>query len=194
MASNEEEKVKYDWQKLVRKHGKVLAAFIIGAIVAGIGCFLVMVWHIEASPIGGGGDWTIDQWSLASIVSFGLILLMWEVLFVGVPAIVFFGVFGYMWWKNLSTETKEEFKAENKKKKWQSSNTTRGGGGSGFIFLVFCIVVAIKGQWGTLFNVLPYSWYVYTWFEGFAWVGIIIGIPMLIGATVWYLTKKSKEE
>ncbi|KKN23796.1 hypothetical protein LCGC14_0901310 [marine sediment metagenome] len=194
MASNEEEKVKYDWKKLVKKHRKVFIAFIVGAIVAGIGCFLVIVWHIESSPLGGGGTWTLDQWSLGNVFGFGMLLLVFELLFVGVPALVFFGVCGYMWWRNLSTETKDEFKAEGKKKKWQSSNTTRGGGGSFGMFIVFCILVAIKGQWTTGFSILPYSWYVYTWFEAFAWMAIFIGIPAIIGVTVWYLTKNSKKE
>ena len=194
MASNEVEKVKYNWKKFVKKHRKVFIAFIVAAILAGIGGFLVMVWFIESSPLGGQGTWTFNQWSLENVVGFMMLLTVWELLFVGVPAIVFFGVFGYLWWRNLSSETKDELKAESKKKKWQTSNTTRGGGGSFFLFIMFIIVVAIDGKWDTGFAGLEYSYFVYMWFWGFLVASLIIGIPAIIGGTVWYLTKKSKNE
>ena len=194
MASNEVEKVKYNWKKFVKKHRNVFIAFIVAAIIAGIASYLVLHWHIQTSPLGGKGTWTFNQWSLENFVGFGMLLMVWELLFVGIPAIVFFGVFGYLWWRNLSSETKDELKAESKKKKWQTSNTTRGGGGSFFLFIMFVIVVAIDGNWSTGFVDLPYSYFVYMWFWGFLLASMIIGIPAIIGGTVWYLTKKSKKE
>ncbi|HEC39157.1 hypothetical protein LCGC14_0791360 [marine sediment metagenome] len=194
MASNEEEKVKFNWKKFAKKNWKVFAAFITACIVAFIGALLVIKWFMDTSTLGGQGNWTFDQFSLENVVGFMMLLTVWELLFVGVPALVFFGVFGYLWWRNLSTETKEEFKEESKKKNWKSSNTTRGGGGSFFMFIVFIIVVAIEGKWGTGFSLLPYSYFVWAYFRGFLWTGIIIGIPIVIAVTVWYLTKKSKKE
>ncbi len=196
MENNKEEKVKYQWQKLLRKHKKALSALVVGAIIGFIGFTLVMIWFIESSPLGGYGKWTFDRWSLENVVGFLMLSIVWELLLVGIPAIAFFGVFGYLWWTNLSDETKEEFKSLDadsklkKGKKTQNKKYQSGGGGSFFLFIVMCIMVAIDGNWSTRFGDLSqgYSYFIYAYMFGMMWIGIIIVIPIVIAVVIYYLT------
>lgn len=190
-----EEKGKYDWKKLIKSQKKALSILVVASIIAFIGFFLVFVWVIETSPYGGGGSWNLGQWALSSVVDFLFFSIVWELLLVGAPAAVFFGVFGYLWWTNLSDEVKEEFKGLDKesKKKRRNNRAYQGGGGSFGTFILICIMVAIDGNWTTTFGALPYSYFFYAWAFGMMWVGILIGIPIMIAVCIWYFTKKKKE-
>ena len=200
MANNEGEKEKYQWKKLLRKNRKAFSAFIVAMILAFIGFILVMVWYIETSPLGGQGSWTFDQWTLNYVIGFLIQSILWELLFVGIPLIAFLGIFGYLWWTNLSDETKEEFKSLDadsklkKGKKTQNKKYQSGGGGSFFLFIVMCIMVAIDGNWSTRFGDLSqgYSYFIYAYMFGMMWIGIIIGIPIVIAVVIYYLTKKKE--
>lgn len=194
--------VKYDWKKLIRSQKKALSILIVATIIVCIGFLLVFIWLLETSNLGGQGAWTFDQWSLSTMVDFLVLNIVWELLLVGAPAAVFFGVFVYLWWTNLSDEVKEEFKSLDKesKKKRRNKTTYQGGGGSFFMFIVVCIMVAIDGNWTTTFGVISspiygsgYSYFIYAWLYGLMWVSIIIGIPITIAVCIWYFTKKKKE-
>ncbi len=199
MANNEGEKEKYQWKKLLRKNRKAFSAFIVAMILAFIGFILVMVWYIETSPLGGQGSWTFDQWTLNYVIGFLIQSILWELLFVGIPLIAFLGIFGYLWWTNLSDETKEEFKsldADKKLKKGKKSQNKKyqgSGGFSFFIFIVVCILVAIDGNWNTRFGLLEYSYFLYAYLFAMMWIGIIIGIPMVIAVVIYYLTRKKEK-
>ena len=192
MGESGEEKLKYDWKKLIKSQKKALSVLCVVAIIAFIGFFLVFNWLITTSNLGAQGTWSIGDWALSTMVDFLFLCIVWELLLIGAPAAVFFGVFGYLWWTNLSDEVKDEFKALDKasKKKRRNNTTYQGSGGSFGMFLLICIMVAIDGNWTTTFGALPYSYFFYQWLLGMMWVGIIIGIPVTIAVLIWYFTKK----
>ena len=135
-----------------------------------------MIWHIETSPIGNYGNATFDQWSLNWIVGFFIVLILWELLFVGVPAGLIFGLGGYLWWQRLTGEEKSKFKEEGKK-----NHKARGAGGCGlFMFIAYCIYIAIDGNYYASFGSKPYSYWVYSYLLTIGWVLIIVGIPAAI--------------
>lgn len=190
-----EEKEKYNWKKLIRSQKKAFSAFIVAGSVAFIGFFLVFLWLVESSLIGGQGDWNIGLWSMKHLVDFLFLSIFWELVLVVAPAAVFFGVFGYMWWTNLSEEIKAEFKsldAESKRKRRNKPAYQGGGGGFG-TFILLCIMIALDGKWATPFASLPYSYFIYQMLLGIMWIAIIIGIPVMIAVLIWYFTKKKKE-
>ena len=192
MGETEEKKIKYIWKDLLKKEWKALAVVIVAGIIACIGFVLVFFSVIQTSTLGGKGTWTFDRWTLTYVIGFFIISTGWVLLVVGAPAAVFFGVFGYLWWKNLSDETKEECRALDKSEKQKRINNRayQGGGGSFFTFIVVCIMVALDGNWNTQFGALDYSYFIYALFFGLMWIGIIIGIPVCIAVLIWYLVKK----
>lgn len=183
------------WKKTIKNH---LTAFIV-IIIAGVcivtGAVLVLFWFIETSPIGLQGTATLDQWSLDWIVGFYILLILWELLFVGIPTVLFFGVGGYIFWSRLPDEEKQEHKARDKKESHKKRNAGGGGGGSFFMFIAYCIYMGIQGNYYAPFGSQPYSYWVYSWFLTIMWILIIIGIPICVILLIVYLTvwrKKSE--
>jgi len=183
------------WKKTIKNH---LTAFIV-IIIAGVcivtGAVLVLFWFIETSPIGLQGTATLDQWSLDWIVGFYILLILWELLFVGVPTGLFFGVGGYIFWSKLPDEEKQEHKARDKKESHKKRYAGGSGGGSFFMFIAYCIYMGIQGNYYAPFGSQPYSYWVYSWFLTIMWILIIFGIPICIILLIVYLTvwrKKSE--
>ena len=185
------------FKQFVKKHWKTLLIVIIACICAFIGAILVLVWFINTSPIGAFGNAFIQDWNLDWIVGFGILITLWELLFVGIPAGLFFGVGGYIWWKRLPAEEKQEFKDREKKRKHNKRNAGGGGGFSFFIFIAYCLLINGEGNYLTQFGDLPYTYWLSRWFLALMWIFIIIGIPACIILLIVYLTvwrKKSESE
>ena len=154
-----------------------IAAIVILSIIA----VNVVIWHIQTSPIGNYGNATFDQWSLDWIVRFFIMLILWELIFVGLPAGLIFGLGGYLWWQRLTDEEKSKFKEEDKK-----NHKARGAGGFGlFMFIAYCIYIAIDGNYYAPFGSQPYSYWVYSYLLTIGWLLIIVGIPAAIAGLIY---------
>ncbi|MHA2008549.1 MAG: hypothetical protein ACXABO_14050 [Promethearchaeota archaeon] len=190
--SDVEEK-KY-WEKKIREHWKVFAVCIAAGIVAFIGAILVLIWFISESPIGAQGTATFNDWNLDWVVGFTILIILWELLFVGVPCGLFFGLGGYLWWRSLPEEEKQEFKDREKKEKAHRKEKYGGGGGGGLVvFIGYCLFHGIKETYNTPFGNRSYSYWVFTWIETIMWFFIVLGIPALIIVLVLYFTKWRKK-
>ncbi len=176
------------WKGFIKKHQNSFIALIIGCICLFVGALLVLFWFIESSPLGGQGTWTFDRWTLNYIVGFFILIILWELLFVGIPAGLFIGVGGYIWWSNLPEEEKKEFKAREKKESHKTRNWGGGGGFNFFVFIAFCIYIAVDGNYNVQFGSQPYSYWIYSWFLAFMWIIIVLGIPVGIILLIVYFT------
>ena len=195
MANEEKVSEEQFWKGIAKEYRTIIIIAIVAVIVLFIGALLVGYWFIQTSPLGGQGTWTFDEWTLNYLVGFMILIMLWELLFIGVPAGVFFGVGGYIWWSNLPQEKKQEFKDREKKKSHRKKNYGGGGGFSFFIFIAFCILIALKGKYNAQFGSESYSFWIYSWFEAFMWIFIYFGIPVIIICIILYLTvwrKKSE--
>ena len=183
------------WKKTIKNHLTALIVVIIAGIGVITGFLLVLFWFIQTSPIGLQGTATFDQWNLDWIVGFMLLIIGWELLFVGIPTGLFFGVGGYIFWKRLPDEEKQEYKAREKKNKHRKRNAGGEGGFSFFVFIAYLIYMGIQGNYYTAFGSQPYSYWVYSMFFTIMWILIIFGIPICIILLIVYLTvwrKKSE--
>ena len=192
---SEEIKIDTYWKKHFKENKWLIIVIIIAVASIITGAFLVLFWFMETSPIGLLGEATFDQWNLDWVVGFIILIILWELLFVGVPTVIFIVVVGYIWWNRLSDEDKAEFKARDKKK--HRARNTGGEGGFGFVmFIAYCILHGVKGTYYASFGSQPYSYWVYTWFETFMWIAIVIGVPIIIILIIVYFAvwrKKSEE-
>jgi hypothetical protein len=176
------------WKKKIKEHMPLFIVVIIAVAIAFIGALVVIIWFIETSPIGAQGTALIGDWSLDWIVGFYILIILFELLFVGLPAGLFFGVGGYIWWSRLSDEEKTEYKAREKKNKHRKRNAGGGGGGSFLMFIAYCIYMGIQGSYYAPFSSQPYSYWVYGMFYTLMWMFIIFGIPICIILLIVYLT------
>jgi MFS family permease len=186
LETNSKPKEPEFWKNKIKEHRNAFIVVIIAGICAAIGAILVFIWFIETSDIGLRGTATFDQWSLAWIWGFMILLILWELLFVGVPVGLFFGVGGYIWWKRLPDEEKQEIKERRKEEK---KHRTRNAGGFGFfMFIAYTVYIAVKGQLFTPFGNHPYSYWLYAYLWTIAWMLIVLGIPAAIILIIVYFT------
>ena len=178
------------WKKIIKNHWLAFIIFIIGCICTLAGAIYVLFWHIETSSIGVMGTATIGEWTLSWIWQFFIYLIFWELLFVGIPAAIAFGVGWIIFKKRLSSEEKYEFDNRDKQKHRKSS---AGGAFGIFMFIVFSIYMYIKGDFYTPFDNYGYSYWIYSWFEALGWLLIIFGIPIgIILLIVYFMVWKKK--
>ena len=177
------------WKQKIAKHWKAFTILIIGCVAAIAGALWVLFWFIETSPIGAMGSATIGEWTLAWIWEFFIYLILWELLLVGIPVAIAFGVGWYLWRRSLSDEEKAEFKG-----RWRGRRTAEGGGFGFGMFIAYSIYMYINGDFYTPFGAHPYSYWVYSWFHTLAWLLIIIGIPAAIILLIVYFKVWRKKE
>lgn len=192
--SEEKEKTKLDerWKKFLKKHWKLGLLVVAGLIVAAIGAVLVfLVFKDYAQGTGGLVPLTLGAWTLGYMVTFGLNLLLWEFLFIGIPVIIAAVVIMAIWWKRLPEEEKEEYKRDPKK--GRRGKTTGSGGGISFLYyIIWLIIVFAQGNWDLAFSSWTLNYLIDSSLLAMGLILLIGGIPITIGL-IWWLRRELKE-
>ncbi len=195
MESSNDLSEKQFWKDIIKKYKNSFIVLIVACVCAFIGALMVLFWIIEVNPFVHPRTGTFNDWTLNYIVGFIILLILVELLFVGVPAGLFLGLGGYLWWRKLPAEEKQEFKDREKKDSHRKRNWGGGGGFNFFLFIAYCIYMGLEGNYDTPFGSKPYSYWIYSWFLTFMWIVIIFGIPICIICLIVYFTvwrKKSE--
>ena len=187
MGETEPENGHEGWKTFLRKHWEMVVLFVVAAVLASVGAILVFLWFVGDAQSTGMVPTTLGLWTMGHSVTFMLHLIFWELLLIGVPAIIG-AVAGWQWWKRLPDEEKKEYHFFG-----SSSRTTGGGGGVSILFFIaFCLKVFIDGNW----DVAIASWtfdYVDSMISILIWVAIIFAIPAAIGI-IWWINHELKKK
>jgi hypothetical protein len=176
------------FKNFVRTHWKAVLLLVLGGIGVFIGSICVLLWFIGYSEIGGHGSLLLGNWSMETIINFLLNLILWEFLIIGIPIIAVGVVIFFQWWKKLPDEEKEGLEKHGYKKRKNQRRVAFGGGGGLIgilVFIAFCIIINLDGNWTTVLGSLEYSYLVYTWLIALMWVLIICGIPLVLIIFFW---------
>ena len=191
MVETELENGEKIWKKFLRKHWNIVVLFVVGAILVSIGAIFVYLWVVGDAQLTGLVPATLDLWAMGHIVTFLLHLIFWEAILIGIPVILA-AVVGWLWWKKLPDDEKEEYKRGHLFGK--RSRRTEGGEGISFlIFIVFIIKIFLDGKWNVAFATWTFDYLVYSCLWALIWVLIIFGIPIVIGGT-WWLHREMKKK
>jgi hypothetical protein len=192
MAEENQEELAFA-KRMVKKYWYMLIVLAVGVIGVIIGALLTLKFVIVNTSVGGEGTWTIAEFSLGTAILLCLWVFLWELLFVGLPVIAYFGIIVGIWWTSLPEDEKTRMKERDSKEKTASQKANEGGGVFGFIiFITFLILVTIDGNLFTPFGDLSYTYWIIMWLSAIFWLFIVIGIPVLIGGLI-YLSMKWKE-
>lgn len=175
------------WKKFLRKHWNVLSLFIVAVVLAAVGAVYVFLWFVGNAQSTGLVPRTLGRWTMANLVIFVLYTIFWEVLLIGVPAVVG-AVVGWLWWRRLPSEEKMEYRFFGRR-----SRATSGGGGIGLLlFIAFCIKVYVDGNWNVAIGTWTLDYVVYSLLSILVWIVVIFGIPAAIAAIGWILYEMRK--
>jgi hypothetical protein len=192
MDENESVNDEKVWISFFRRHWKMVLIFVIGAIIAAVGAVYVLLWHVHEAQITGLVPGTLDLWSMAHFISFVLYLILWELLFVGIPVLIAIGAIIFLWWKKLPEDERQEYK-DAKLFSGNRSKTSDGGGIISFLaFIVFLVKISYDGNWSTPVAQWEFNYLVYSYLWSLLIVLVIIGVPMLLGGIWWIRHEMNK--
>ncbi len=176
------------WKKFLRKHWNVLSLFIVAVVLAAVGAVYVFLWFVGNAQSTGLVPRTLGRWTMGNLVTFILYTIFWEVLLIGVPAVIG-AVVGWLWWRRLSIEEKMEYRFFGR-----GSRATSGGGGVSIgLFVLFCIKVFLDGNWNVPIATWTLNYVVYSLLSILIWILVIFGIPAAIAA-VWWIQHEMKKK
>lgn len=173
-----------NWMKFIRKHSSIFALLVIALIFAVIGAIYVLWWFTVDAQSTGLVPSSLGLWSMANIVIFILHFIFWELLFIGIPAIIV-AVIGWQWWRRLPNEEKEEYHFSGRRSKSRDA----GGAISPLLFITFAIKVYVDGNWNVAISTYTVDYVVGSMITILVWIAVIIGIPMAIGA-IWWISRE----
>ena len=187
MSETESENGNKGWKAFLRKHWKITALFVVGAVLALVASVLVFLWFVGDAQSTGMVPMTLRFWTMSNLVTFILHLIFWELVLIGIP-VGLAAMGGWQWWKRLPDEEKKEYHFFSSR-----SRTTGGSGGISILFFIaFCIKVFIDGNWNVAISSWSLDYVVESMISILIWVAIIFGIPVAIGVILWinYSMKK----
>ena len=187
MSETESENDNKGWKAFLRKHWKITALFVVGAVLALVASVLVFLWFVGDAQSTDMVPMTLGLWTMSNLVTFVLHLVFWELVLIGIPVGIA-AVGGWQWWKRLPNEEKKEYHFFSSR-----SRTTGGSGGISILFFIaFCIKVFIDGNWNVAISSWSLDYVVESMISILIWVAIIFGIPVAIGVILWinYSMKK----
>ena len=188
MEKTESENSSDAWKQFLRRHWNVLALFVVAVVLASVGAVYVFLWFVGDAQSTGLVPRTLGVWTMGNLVTFVLYTIFWELLLIGIPAIIG-AVVGWLWWRNLPSEEKKEYHFFGRR-----SRATSGGGGISLLFFIaFCIKVYVDGNWNVAIATWTFDYVVYSMLWILIWILVIFGIPAAIGVTWWIRHEMKKK-
>jgi hypothetical protein len=124
-----------NWKKFIKKHWSIFALFIVAIVLAVVGAIVVFLWFTGNAQTTGLVPSTLGSWTPNNVLTFVLYTILYEFLYIGIPAIIA-AIIGYLWWRSLPIEEKKEYKLFGKR--------SRSSGGGTAVSVFFWIAFAIK--------------------------------------------------
>jgi len=192
---SEELKEEIFWKGMAKKHWPAILIFGLACLGFFIWFFTIILMYVDNSDIGGYGEWFLTDFSIGTGILWLLVLIGWELLLAVLPTVgILCLIVAIYWFAILPEEDKEAIKTRERKDKKKKYRKTEGGGFTFLITIAFLIVVFVQDQWLTPIGNLPYSYWIGAYLQGFIWVCIIAGIPILILILIYIFVKSKKSE
>ena len=189
MAENGSESGSEGWKRFLRKHLNMVALFIVAVILASVAAIYVFLWFVGNAQSTDMVPATLGLWTMRHLITFIIYAIFWELLLIGIPAVLA-AVAGWLWWRRLPSDEKKEYHFFGRR-----SRATSGGGGavSLLLFIAFCIKVYIDGNWNVAFAFWTLDYVVYSMLWILIWILVIFGIPAAIGV-IWWIRHEMRKK
>ncbi len=177
-----------DWKRFTRKHWRIVTGFAVAGILVFFGAVYVFLWFTADAQTTGLVPSTLGLWSMANVVSFVLHLIFWELIIIGIPAVIG-AIVGWQLWKRLPEAEKREYHLSGKR----SRSRNAGGAVSPLLFVAFTLKVYVDGNWNVAISTYTLDYGVGSMITILVWIVAIFGIPAIIGI-IWWLSRGMKKK
>ena len=161
--------------------------FAVAAILVFIGTVYVFLWFAADAQTTGMVPQTLGLWSMSNLVLFVLHLIFWELIFIGIPAIIG-AVVGWQWWKRLPEAEKREYHLSGRR----SRSRNAGGAVSPLLFIAFALKVYVDGNWNVAISTYTLDYVVGSMITILIGIVAIAAIPATIGLIWWIRYEMNK--
>jgi hypothetical protein len=177
-----------NWQGFIRKHWAVFAVFAAAAIVAFVSAIYVFVWFTGNAQSTGLVPSTLNLWTMNNLVLFILHAIFWELVIIGIPAVIA-ALAGWQWWKKLPEEEKRGSHLSGK-----GSRSSRAGGAvSPLLFIAFALKVYVDGNWNAAISSWKVDYVVGSMVTILLYIVAIFAIPAAIGVIWWISSGRNRK-
>jgi hypothetical protein len=177
-----------DWRKFLRKHLGIIVVFVVAIILAIAGAVYVFWWFAGNAQTIGLVPSSLGLWTMNNVVMYILNLIFWELVLIGIPAVIG-AVLGWQWWKRLPEEEKREYHLFGR----GSRSRNAGGAISPLLFIAFAIKVYVDGKWNVRISTWTLDYVVGSMITILLWTVIIFGIPIAIGL-IWWINHEMRKK
>jgi hypothetical protein len=175
------------WKKFVRRH-KGMTALIVGAMGAAVVVApLVFLWVVGDAQATDLVPDVLGRWTVGSVFTFLLQLLLWELILVVSWVIPLVVVIYLGWYRKLPAEERKEYEGGPRR----SRSAGEDSGFSFFVGIVWLAIVWLDGNWNRQFEDWAFTDWVYSWLAAALVVLVIVGIPAIIWL-VWTLSRNDE--
>ncbi len=175
-------------KKFLQRHWKMTIVMAVYLVVAIIVAFLVFLKVAVDAQILGFVPVTLGLWTVGIVFIFCITVIIWELAFVASWAIPIAVITIFLWYRKLPEEERKEYEGPRR-----GAETGGSGGFSGFVSLIWLVIVWFTGRWNLTFQTWPLNDWIFTWIAAFLWALL----PVCIGGLVylgWVMLKDKKEE
>jgi hypothetical protein len=172
------------WKRFLKNHWGMAVAWGAAAALLMAGAVLVYLWFSGEAQASGLVPASLGLWSMGNVVMFILHLIFWELLLIGIPAVIG-AVAGWLWWKRLPEPERKQYNFSDKPSKSSKGESAF----STLFFIAFCIKVYVDGNWNAPIGSYSLDYVVSSVVTILAWGLVIFGIPMAIGG-LWWLRRE----
>lgn len=187
MTTQIQQEQESNWGGFMRKHWAAFTVFIVAAIVAVAGGVYVFVWFTAGAQATGLVPSSLGLWSMANLVAFILHAIFWELVLVGIPAVVG-AVVGWRWWKRIPEAEKNQYHLSGKR----SRSRDASGVISPLLFIAFALKVYADGNWSVAISSYSIDYVVGSMVTILLWIVAIFAIPAIVGLVWWIRHEMNK--
>ncbi len=187
MTEQTENETSSRWSSFLRKHWPAFAAFVAAAAVAVAGAIYIFVWFTGNAQSTGLVPATLGLWTMGNAVLFILHAIFWELVLIGIPAVIG-AIIGWQWWRRLPDAEKNEYHLFGKRSR------SRGAGAiSPLLFIAFALKVYIDGNWNVALSTYTLDYVVGSMVTILLWIVAIFAIPAIVGLIWWIRHEMNKK-
>ena len=164
------------WKGFVRRHWKLVLAAIGGIAAAGAAALAVLLWVVATTQANGLVPSGLGDWTVGSLVTFVVNLILWELLLVASWVIPIVAASFFLWYKKLPAEDRQALEGGPRRVR----RTGGSGGISFFAWLVWLVIVWSDGRWDLALKNWTFNQLVDSWIAAGLVVLLIVSVPALL--------------